>query len=74
MTSLNIHAGCRGPLALDVDPSGWFWDTGIRAMPYSGGDRWSTDVVIGHSVEGGPSPDVVHERAATTTRVFEGIS
>lgn len=41
MTSLNIHSVCRGPLAIDCDPSGWFWDTGVGAVPFNGGDRWS---------------------------------
>jgi hypothetical protein len=41
VTSLNIHSNCRGPLAIDADPSGWFWDTGVGAVPFNGGDRWS---------------------------------
>ena len=41
MSSLNVHAGCRGPLAMDEDPSGDFWDTGIAAVAFNGGDRWS---------------------------------
>ena len=41
MTSLSIHGNCRGPLAVDEDPSGCFWDTGVRAIAYNGGDRWS---------------------------------
>ena len=41
VSSLNIHSNCRGPLAIDDQPSGWFWDTGVGAIAYNGGDRWS---------------------------------
>jgi hypothetical protein len=41
VTSLSMHGNCRGPLAVDEDPSGWFWDTGVGAIAYNGGDRWS---------------------------------
>lgn len=41
MSSLNIHSRCQGPLAIDESPSGCFWDTGVGAVAYNGGDRWS---------------------------------
>jgi hypothetical protein len=41
VSSLNIHSNCRGPLAIDDNPTGWFWDTGVGAVAYNGGDRWS---------------------------------
>ena len=41
MTSLNLHAHCRDPLSPDSSPSGCFWDTGVSAAAFHGGDHWS---------------------------------
>ena len=43
VTSLNIHSHCSGALGQDESPSGCFWDTGIAAVSFRGGDHWSND-------------------------------
>jgi hypothetical protein len=41
MTSLNIHSHGFGPFALEVSPSGCFWDAGSFDGGYSDDDHWS---------------------------------
>jgi len=56
MTSLAIHSRCRGLLALDENPSGWFWDTGVGAPAFNGGDHWSLDGPMGRRTWAGVAP------------------
>jgi hypothetical protein len=54
-------------VALDEDPSGWFWDSGVSAVAYHGGDHWSPfslfEQYVGMDLEAGvvfpPTPIIL---------------
>lgn len=74
MTSLGIHSRCRGSLALDENPSGCFWDSGVVALDYSGGDHWSSDSAMERYAWADSGPEFTHFLASAMNEQSEGAS
>jgi len=72
LTSLGIHSWCRTPLAIDENPSGWFWGAGVDALADDGGDLWSTSGVMDRSTwaDFGPAPS--HKFTFSMIQSIEG--
>jgi len=41
VTTLDLHSHCHGPLGIDQNESGWFWDAGVKSVVWHDNDHWS---------------------------------
>jgi hypothetical protein len=69
-----MHSQCRGPLAIDEDPSGSFWDTGVGAVSFHDGDHWSQDSSMEHYHWSDSESSPITSDASVSIELLEGSS